>query len=79
MRHGTEPSKIKIASSLEVPATCSFFLCVWAVLRLVLALFGHLRMKTFCLGWILVYRTKVEKSQEDKPWKQKEDTFPLTP
>jgi hypothetical protein len=46
------PLNIKIASSLEVPATCIFFLCVWAVLRLVLAVFFHFRMKTFCMAWI---------------------------
>jgi hypothetical protein len=42
--------EIKMASSLEVPATCSFFLCVWAVLRLVLGVFCC-QDENFPFGW----------------------------
>jgi hypothetical protein len=43
------PQNIKIASVLEVPATCSFFLCVWGVLGLLLTKFHCLKMQTFLL------------------------------
>jgi hypothetical protein len=52
---------IETTSSLDVPATCSFFLCIWAVLRLVvLTVFYHLQTKTFLFGGFKCLAQKLE-------------------
>ncbi len=51
---------IEIASYLDVPATCSFFPCIWAILRLVLTVFHILQTKMFFLEGFKCLAQKLE-------------------